>query len=176
MKTAVYCFAALLVVSSLGAADGAKGDKAVLEMRKESGPYKNAAYSFRKATGDPTVHRNYVDLLLNKCGSVHVRTATGQENRICDLGKSTLKEAPDDAPGDAKWLTNHFKPQVGHVYLEEIKQNGQTMTVKFAVDEVTDDTVKLTWETVKPLVGADDPRRGAAGTKGQCGGAHKGDE
>jgi hypothetical protein len=181
MRTGLHCLAALLVLAAsvtvAAAADAPpKGGKAVLEMRKDNGPYKNAAYSFRKATGNPAVHRNYVDLLLNKCGSVHVQMVNGQENRICDLGKTTLKDAPDAAPADAKWLTERFTPKAGHVYLEEVKQNGQTMTVKFIVDEVTADTVKLTWKTVKPLEGPDDAKRGAAGTKGQCGGPHKGEE
>jgi hypothetical protein len=176
MKIALCCFAALVTLTGSVSAETAKGGKAVLEMRKDNGPYKNSAYSFRKATGDPAVHRNYVDLLLNKCGFVHAQMVSGQENRIFDLGKSSLKDAADAAPADAKWLTERFKPQAGHVYLEEIKQHEQTMTVKFIVDEVTADKVKLTWVTVKPLDGPDDARRGAAGTKGQCGGLHEGDE
>ena len=38
---------------------------------------------------------------------------------------------------------------------------------------MTEDSVKLAWVTVKPLEGpAPNPRRGAAGTMGQCGGKH----
>jgi hypothetical protein len=177
MKTGFIGLAALVVVMavSVAAVQGAAAEEGtvVLKMRKNNGPYQDSAYSFRRATADPAVHRNYVDLLLNKCGSLHVQMVNGQENRICDLGEVGLKDAPDAAPAHAKWLTDRITPRAGHTYLEEIKQNGQTMTVKFIVDEVTDDSVKLTWKTVKPLEGPDDARRGAAGTKGQCGGAHK---
>jgi hypothetical protein len=150
--------------------------KVTLDMRTDNGPYKTSAYSFRKASADEAAHHNYVDLLLNKCGTLHVNMVTGQENRICDLGQSTLKDSPNAAPADAKWFVKHIKPEPDHVYLEEIKQFGQTMTVKFHVDEVKPDAVQLTWVTVEPLKGKDDGRRGAAGLNVQCGGPHKNDE
>ena len=154
-------------------ADNAAAKQVTLEMRKESGPYKNAAYSFRLATQDAAVHKNYVDLLLNKCGNLHIKTVGGVESRITDLGAMKLADAPKEALADAKWNTESVKPEAGHVYLQEIKAEGQTMTVKFHVDEANADTVKLTWVTVTPLAGpAPGPGRGAAGTKGQCGGAH----
>ncbi|CAN5434447.1 hypothetical protein BH09PLA1_BH09PLA1_03550 [soil metagenome] len=169
-KILVTLMAALLLL----AAHRAEPEHHVtLEMRQDNGPYKHAAYNFREASGDTAVHRNYVDLLLNKCGMLHINPVTGQANRICDLGALTLKASPDAAPADAKWNTECIKPEQGHVYLEEIDGQGQTMTVKFVVDEVDDGTVKLTWQTVKPLVGPKPaPSRGVAGTMGQCGGAH----
>jgi hypothetical protein len=175
MKTAIRCLALLVIAAVfIGADDASKKERRVtLEMRKDSGPYKKSAYSFRKATGDDAVHRNYVDLLLNRCGSVHVNMVSGQKNRVCDLGESKLKDAPSSAPTDAKWLDERFKPEAGHAYLQEIKHNDQTMTVKFVVEKVTDEKVELTWVTIKPLEGPEDARRGAAGTKGQCGGPHK---
>ena len=170
----------LIVATVAGAAAAAAADNAArhasLKMRKDNGPYKDSAYSFRKATSDATVHRNYVDLVFNKCGFLHINPVSGEENRITDLGASALKDAPDAAPADARWLVSRFKPLAGHVYIEEIKQHGRTMTVKFLVDQATDDTVKLTWVTVKPLEGPDDSKRGAAGQMGQCGGPHKDDQ
>jgi hypothetical protein len=177
MSTLIRSVATIVVVCCftelIAAADDGKAEHHVtLDMRQDSGPYKNSAYSFRKATADPAVHRNYVDLLFNKCGSFHVNMVSGQQNRACDLGAITLKDSPDSAPPDAKWWGECFKPQAGHVYLEEISQHDQTMTVKFIIDEVATKSVKLTWVTVKPLQGPDDSRRGAAGTMGQCGATH----
>ena len=154
-------------------AGGKKPQEVTLKRRADNGPYGEAAYSFRQATHDKAVHRNYVDLVLNGCGQLHVAPVNGAKTRVVDLGAAELKAAPDAAPADAKWMTRSVGPEAGHVYLIEIDENGQRMTVKFRVDEVTDDAVKLTWVTVKPLEGpAPNPRRGAAGTMGQCGGKH----
>lgn len=161
-----------VTASTVGAEPAPRPTEVTLKMRKDSGDYNKAAYSFRKQTSDAKIHRNYVDLVFDKCGSLHVTPVRGQENRICDLGETTLENAPDESPADATWRSESVAPQAGHVYLEEINQHGQTMTVKFIVDSVTDDTVKLRWVTVKPLEGQDDPNRGAAGRKGQCGGKH----
>lgn len=156
------------------AAPAANAERHVtLEMRKDNGPYKKAAYSFRVASQDPAVHKNYIDLLLNKCGQLHVSTVTGVETRVCDLGAGKLADAPKDAPADAKWFSESIKPEADHLYREEIKGQGQTMTAIFHVDAVTPDTVSLTWKTVVPMAGpALAPNRGAAGTQGQCGGEH----
>jgi len=172
MNTIRFAAALVLFALCLAAVDDA-AQQVTLEMRTDNGPYKKSTYSFRQATGDPAVHKNYVDLLLNKCGLLHISTVSGVESRICDLGKSSLKDAPDTAPADAKWYDECVKPVAGHVYLQEIKADKQTMTVKFLVDEVAEDKVKLTWVTVKPLAGpTPEARRGAAGTMGQCGGEH----
>ena len=150
-----------------------KGGEVTLKRRKDNGPYKEAAYSFRQATHDLAVHRNYVDLVLNGCGQLHVAPVNGAESKVTDLGPAELQKAPDEAPADAKWMTRSIRPEAGHVYLIDINENEQRMTVKFRVTEVTEDTLKLAWVTVKPLEGpAPNPRRGAAGTMGQCGGKH----
>ena len=61
----------------------------------------------------------------------------------------------------------------GHVYLLDVKQDQQSMTVNFRVAEVVEAAVKLAWLAVKPLASlAPEPRRGRAGTMGQCGGKH----
>lgn len=172
LAVAFACVVVGLVAISL-AVD--KPTQVTLKQRTGSG-YEGSGYSFRKATTDAAVHRNYVDLVLNNCGSLHVRPVNEQENRIVDLGQLALADAPSEAPADAKWLTEKVKPLAGHVYLEEIKQHGQTMTVKFIVDEVKGDTVKLTWTTVIAMEGPDDSNRGAAGRMGHCGGAHNADE
>jgi hypothetical protein len=174
MKTTSLFVALIAIVSLTVAWRGEPETKIVtLEMRTDNGPYKNSAYSFRQATRDAKVHRNYVDLLLNNCGMLHISTVSGNQNRIVDLGEAKLADAPDEAPADAKWMNKSIKPVAGHVYLEEINEDGQTMMVKFHVDEVTDRVVKFTWTTIKPLAGpAPDEHRGAAGTMGQCGGEH----
>jgi hypothetical protein len=157
------------------AADGekAKPREVTLKVRQGNGPYGDAAYSFRQTTQDVAVHRNYVDLVLNGCGQLHVSPVNGSKSEICDLGAAELGNAADEAPVDAKWLAESISPQAGHVYLLQVDANEQHMTVKFRVNEVTADAVKLTWVTVKPLEGpAPNPRRGAAGTMGQCGGKH----
>jgi hypothetical protein len=144
-----------------------------LKVRKDNGPYREAAYSFRQATQDAAVHKNFVDLLFHRCGQLHVRTVSTSEHRICDLGAAELEKAPDAAAADAEWKTQSLQPVAGHVYLLEVEQDKQSMTVKFRVEEVTDAAVKLAWLTVKPLAGpAPEPGRGRAGTMGQCGGKH----
>ena len=154
-------------------AGGKKQQQVTLKRRADNGPYVEAAYSFRQATHDKAVHRNYVDLVLNGCGQLHVSPVNGVKSRITDLGTADLAKAPNNAPADAKWMAESIPPEEGHVYLLEIDATGQRMTVKFRVDEVANDAVKLTWVTVKPLEGpAPNPRRGAAGTMGQCGGKH----
>ena len=167
MKRWMNSAVVMLVVSILLAADAApKQTQVTLDKRKDNKAYGTSAYSFRKSTSDQKLHRNYVDVVFGGSGSLHINPVNGEENQICDLGAVSLKDAPDDAPGDAKWLKVCVKPEAGHVYLERIKQNGQTMTVKFSVDEASADQVKLTWVEVKALEGEDDPHRGAAGPMG----------
>jgi hypothetical protein len=156
-----------------GDAAAPKAQTVTLTTRADNGPYGQAAYSFRRATHDVAVHNNYVDVLLNRCGQLHVSPTAGYASRICDLGKSELAGAPDAPPegAAAAWKTESIRPVAGHVYLLEIDESGQTMTVRFAVDEVTPKGVKLAWLTVKAVAGPA-PNRGRAGTMGQCGGDH----
>lgn len=145
-----------------------------LKTRKDNGAYGESAYSFRQASSDVAVHNNYVDLLLNGCGQLHVCPVTGSEGRIVDLGKARLADAPDAPPAGAHWKTESLRPAAGHVYLLEISESGQTMTVKFAAEAVSADGVKLAWTIVTPVAGAaPHPNRGRAGTMGQCGGEHE---
>jgi hypothetical protein len=169
--------AALLLAALSLAAAAPEPTKVTLDMRKQGGPYKTSAYSFRQATADPTVHRNYVDLLLNNCGSLHIKATTGQKNRICDLGQVALKDAPNAAPANATWFVEAVKPQKDHTYLEEIDDgDGRTMAVKFHVDDVKADSVEFSWLPTQPLQGPPpNPNQGASGTKGKCGGPHAAD-
>jgi len=156
----------LLVALSLAADAAPQQTQVTLDKRKDNKAYGTSAYSFRKATSDQKIHRNYVDVVFNGTGSLHINPVNGEENQICDLGTVSLKDSPDDAPADAKWFKVCVKPEAGHVYLEQIKQNGQTMTVKFSVDEASGEKVKITWVTIKALEGEEDTHRGAAGTMG----------
>ena len=69
------------------------------------------------------------------------------------------------------WAKQAYQPEAGHVYWQEVKSHGQTMTVMYRINEIQRDKIKLTFSIVKPLEG---PEMGAAmaGTMGQCGGAH----
>src|SRR3954471_20476064 len=99
MKTTSLFVALIAIVSLTVAWRGEPETKIVtLEMRTDNGPYKNSAYSFRQATRDTKVHCNYVDLLLNKCGMLHISTVSSNQNRIVDLGEAKLADAPDEAP------------------------------------------------------------------------------
>lgn len=171
----VSTFVALSVcVASLVTAREAdpKPSSVTLTKRADSA-YGTAAFSFRTASSDLAVHKNYVDLVFNGCGLLHVAPTSGSKNRICDLGKHTLDTSPDAAPADVKWLAECVTPVAGHVYLEDINDQGQTMQVKFRVDELKPDAVTITYLVVTPLGGEPmDPRRGRAGTMGQCGGKH----
>lgn len=151
-------------------ADAAKEQKVTLTQREGNGPYGNSAFSFRQATQDLKKHKNYVDVLLNNCGLLHINMYTSEKNRICDLGAMDLAKAPKEAPANATWMEDCIKPQAGHVYLEEIADDDQKMTVLFRVDQVGQNGVDLTWVTVKPMQGQPLPaNHGAAGTHGSCG-------
>ena len=110
-----------------------KEAEVTLKRRKDNKAYGEAAYSFRQATHDLAVHRNYVDLVLNGCGQLHVAPVNGAQSKVTDLGAAELQKAPDEAPADAKWMGRSIRPEAGHVYLIDINENQQRMTVKFRV-------------------------------------------
>ena len=170
----VVCVLLAAVAASVASAADEKkpGPREVsLTKRKDNGPYGTSAYSFRFAT--QTGHKNYVDLVFNGCGLLHISAVSGVKSRVTDLGEAKLDAAPNAAAADAKWLNDCFKPVQGHVYLQEIDHNGQQLTVKFRADEVADDAIKLTWLPVAGQPREEPERgRGAAGTMGQCGGKH----
>jgi hypothetical protein len=148
-----------------------------LNMRQDNGPYGGAAYSFRQKSSDAAVHKNSADLVFNGCGHLHVSPVSNNESRICDLGKLALADAPDAPPDGARWYSESIRPAPGHVYLLDIRDTGQTMTVKFSADAVTSSAVNLTWTVVAPLDGpATAANRAYAGTMGQCGGGPHADE
>lgn len=145
-----------------------------LTRRADNGAYGTSAYSFRLASQDEAVHHNYVDLVFNGCGQLHVNPVTGMSSRIVDLGAVSF-DSPVATPGaDAAWHQRSITPQAGHVYYQEIKDERQSFAVEFLVTNATADTVKLRWEPVDPAhqVLPLPPGQGAAGTMGQCGGAH----
>ncbi len=170
----------ILAVLYLFAFPGRAADLAPTEVRltrrTDDGAYGTAAYSFRLATQDPTVHRNYVDLVFNVCGQLHINPVTGMSSRIVDLGAVPFDAAgpAPAAPGNTAWYLESFTPKAGHVYLQEIRDERQSFAVEFIVTEASADTVTLRWRPVDPThqVLPLAPRKGAAGRMGQCGGSH----
>lgn len=171
-----FTLCALIVSLSLARASDPAPTEVTLTKRANNGAYGTSAYSFRLASQDYAAHRNYVDLVFNGCGQLHINPVTGMGSRIADLSKipfaSTAPTAPPD--GDSAWRQRSITPQAGHVYLQDIKDERQSFTVEFIVTEVSANTVKLRWQAVDPthqlLPLA--PDKGAAGTAGQCGGPH----
>ncbi len=143
----------------------------VLTRRQNNGPYQTSAYSFRKASHDLADHRNYVDLVFNGCGSLHINPAAGMESRVADLGEHADLQVDLDPDEKTVWARQAYRPETGHVYWLEIQCAGQTMTVKYRINEIQRDEIKLTFSVVKPAEGREHPG-GMAGTMGQCGGAH----
>ncbi len=141
----------------------------VLTRRANNNAYGTSAYSFRTASQDVTEHRNYVDLVYNGCGSLHFNPCGGMRSEVADLGALALDDEID-LEGDHNWADQFLIPQAGHLYLHKIRSEGQTMTVKFRVDEVQPDKVSISWAAIKEVSGA--PPAGMAGTMGQCGGPH----
>ena len=145
-----------------------------LTKRTDNGAYGTSAYSFRLASQDYAVHHNYVDLIFSGCGQLHINPVDGMNSRIVDLG--TVPFAPSGAtpPAAALWHEDSITPQAGHVYYQEIKDERQSFAVEFLVIDASAGTVKLRWESVDPAhkVLPLPPRKGAAGTMGQCGGPH----
>jgi len=149
-----------------------KSSSVVLTRRSDNGAYGTSAFSFRKDSQDVGEHRNYVDLVYNGCGLLHFNPCAGMDSRVADLGENDLGVKVEDDK-ERFWAEKAFPPEEGHVYLHKVKCHNQTMTVKFRVNELSHDEIKIDWTIVKELSG---PERagGMAGTMGQCGGAHAG--
>ena len=171
--TRLLAFTALALSAPFARAADPVPAEVTLTRRASNGPYGTAAYSFRLASQDFAVHRNYVDLVYSGCGQLHVSPVAGMSSRVVDLGAVPFGPAVN-APTDAAWRNISITPQAGHVYLQEIKDERQSFAVEFLVTEASADTVKLRWQPmdpahkVLPLAAG----KGAAGTMGQCGGLH----
>ena len=168
----IFC-ALVLSVLPARAADPASTD-VTLTRRANNGAYGTAAYSFRLASQDYAVHRNYVDLVFNLCGQLHVNPVNGMSSRIVDLGAVPFGPAVATPSADAAWHHESIIPQAGHIYFQDIKDERQNFAVEFIVTEVGPDTIKLRWRPVDPAhqVLPLEAGKGAAGTMGQCGGPH----
>ena len=171
-------FGFILCLLALPASAGHTAEPAptdvTLTKRTDNGAYGTSAYSFRLASQDYAVHRNYVDLVFNGCGQLHVNPVNGMSSRIVDLGAIPLDPPAATPPTDAAWHQRSITPQAGHVYYQEIKDERQSFAVEFLVTAASADTVKLRWESVDPShkVLPLPSGKGAAGTMGQCGGMH----
>ncbi len=147
----------------------AASSSVILTRRVNNGPYGTSAYSFVNASHDVDVHRNYVDLVFNGCGLLHVNPVGGMNSQIADLGPAGL-DVDVDETADIEWGDQAFLPQEGHVYMHEIRGVGRTMTVKFRVDEVSRDQIAISWAMIREP--SEKALTGMAGTMGQCGGNH----
>ncbi len=143
----------------------------VLTRRASNEAYGTSAFSFRTSSHDLADHQNYVDLVFNGCGLLHFNPVGGMDTRVADLGEQEDLDVEFDADEDRIWARDAYLPEEGHVYWQEIKCSGQTMTVMYRVQDVERDEIKLRWTVVKELEGFE-RRRGLAGTMGQCGGQH----
>ena len=142
----------------------------VLTRRANNDDYGTSAFSFRKNTQDAGLHRNYVDLVFNGCHLLHFNPVGGMESRVADLGENEI-DVEFDPDKDHVWATKAFLPEEGHVYWQEIKSNGQTMTVRYRIVDLGRDEIKISWKVAQELDGRE--RSGSmAGTMGQCGGEH----
>jgi hypothetical protein len=120
------------------------------------------------------VHDNYVDLVFNNCGVLHFNPVGDMSSRATDLGVGTLDGTPRAAGADAKWFAQSVRPEAGHVYLLEINADDQRSLVKFRIDDVQGDSMKISWTAIElappPQPAPGDGKRGRAGTMGLCGG------
>lgn len=157
--------------SRWGNDDDSKSHNLVLTRRANNDAYGTSAFSFRKSSFDLADHRNYVDLVFNGCGLLHFNPAGDMETRVADLGEQDDLDVDFDPDAERVWASQAYLPEEGHVYWQEIKCNGQTMTVKYRIEDIERDEIKLTWSVVKEATGRE-RARGMAGTMGQCGGQH----
>lgn len=182
-KLRVFCVSMLAgfsMLSCLGlASEPAKVEKASLVRRPDevafSNGYGGSGYSFKLRTNDDEVHRNYVDICYSNCQELHLRMVADQSNRVTDLGSAELAAAPDQAPADATWHALSFDPEVGHVYLLQVAEDTERMTVKVRIDALTDKQVDFSWTVAEPLSGGIDRTHwGKAGAMGMCGAGRHG--
>jgi len=151
-----------------------KATEVTLTKRANNNAYGTSAYSFRFASQDFASHQNFVDLVFNLCGQLHINPHGGMNSRITDLGVVDFAPVAATPSAGATWFKDSIIPQAGHVYYQEIKYENQNFAVEFIVTSVTAKTVKLRWEPVDPAHKFLQIKsgEGPAGTIGQCGGEH----
>lgn len=180
-QTSLFALAVVLFLPHLAVAqteesrwgdeDESKTHGLVLTRRANNGAYGTSAFSFRKSSQDVDEHRNYVDLVFNGCSLLHFNPVGGMESRVADLGEQDDLHVEFDPDAKRVWATQAYLPEEGHVYWHEVKCNGQTMTVKYRIEDIERDEIKLKWTVVKELTGRE-RATGMGGTMGQCGGQH----
>ena len=150
-----------------------------LTRRRHNGAYGTSAYSFRHATQQLTEHRNYVDLVFNNCGLLHIRPHGDLTSDIVDLGAMSLADAEGRVPpmSQVGWHHESIQPELGHVYFQQIEDGRQSFSLWFRILKITPDALTLEWRPTDPArtLLALETGRGAAGTMGLCGGSHTAD-
>jgi hypothetical protein len=137
-------------------------NKATLTKRVDNGPYKTSAYSFRYASQEIAMHRNYVDLVFDACGCVHTGVHGGSKSKIARAEGKTLR---DVTALPQKGWQDCILPEKGATYVLAIDDAETKLQVKLLITDVSDKQVKLEWAQLPP-------QAGEAGTKGQCAGPH----
>jgi hypothetical protein len=135
-----------------------------LTRRVKKDDYETSAYSFRYASQDAAVHKNYVDLGLSNCGRLHVNFHGGQENRIARVAAKKLADVQWPEEG---WQKNCVNPEKDAVYVMDVNDGAARSRVKFRIVEVKPDKVTIEWAPCDELAG-----KAKAGTSGLCGGEH----
>ncbi|MDG1809225.1 MAG: hypothetical protein P8I27_15135 [Pirellulaceae bacterium] len=152
--------------------DEKKSFNLVLTRRANNNAYGTSAFSFRLVSQKLEEHGNYVDLVYNGCGLLHFNPVGGMSSRVADLGEQEDLAVELDPKEKRVWARQAYLPEEGHVYWQEVKCGGQTMTVKYRIQDIERDEIKIQWAVVNELAGPV-PSRGMAGTMGQCGGQHR---
>jgi len=153
------------------------GDHPVVTLRcrkRNEQDYKASAFSFRYATQDADSIKNIVDVVYNPCGLLHFTPYGGTETQLADAGETSLDKVTE-LPTRGWRRADCIVPKEGHVYVVEIRAEGQSYTYKFEVTSVAATALELKWagigEPRKPP--PIDPNRGANGAFGVCPGKHQ---
>ena len=150
------------------------GRTVTLVSRKKNEPtYGDSAYSFRYDTPDSEAVKNVVDVVFNSCGLLHLTPYGGTESFIVDMGKTTLDQVTE-LPKQGWRRANCVLVAEGHVYVIEIRADGESYTFKFEIKRATALSIELDWAGIgQPRKApAISPFQGKNGVFGTCGGPH----
>jgi len=141
----------------------AGAERVLLHRRVDNDEYGKSAYSFRYRTQDVDVHRNEVDLIFNRCGSLHVDGggAANQVARVDVKQLDDLTESPDEG-----WFSECFQPEEKAVYVMQVSDETRRYLVSFRILDVKEDRVLFEWQPF------DEPPGAKRGYMGNCGGTH----
>jgi hypothetical protein len=148
----------------------------VLSRRKDPHAYGRSGFSFRYATQDAEACKNVVDVVLDRCGLLHLAPYGGTQCHVADAGEKALQDVVE-LPREGWRKRSALRPVAGHVYVLEIcvksGEASESYTYKFRVEAVTGTTMELRWAPVGgPKEAPSLEGHGAAGASGICAGPH----